>query len=77
MYFSPRHSLFVATLCKPLIKTSTFYNTKILHDAPWDGIISLDPACETTGSMSDCDLSRLLPALFAVTMNDHSTLAVA
>lgn len=82
VYYTPQYSVFLGILCKPL-KIDTFFDDTYLPENidknrnkfPWVPS-NCDPSSSTWWDLKNCDLSKLLIALFTATMNDHSALAM-
>ena len=85
LYYAPKNSLFLSTLCVPLLWEDTiiFEHDDLLqdsildNDSPRSFMWKIPGSCDPEGEMHDCDLSKLLPILFAAAMNDHSTMSMA
>ncbi len=85
LYYAPKNSLFLSILCVPLLwKDKILFEHKTLlqdsirtNDSPRSFMWKIPGSCDPEGEMHDCDLSKLLPTLFAAAMNDHSTMSMA
>ncbi len=86
LYYAPKNSLFLAALCSPILwEERMFFNQDLLSDAikennrPRAFLGTIPRSCDPDpeNDMGNCDMSRVLPIIFAAAMNDHSTLSMA
>jgi len=76
--YAPRYSLFIAALCWPLVKESSFEHPSVMRKTSREGITGEPrPSCDPTWSMEFCNLAALISDIFTEVMNDHATLWLA
>jgi hypothetical protein len=76
--YSPKYSLFIASLCSPLVKEISFAHPEIIRKTSREGITWFPrPSCDPAWSMEFCNLAELISDIFKEVMNDHGTLGLA